>query len=86
LSNDFFDAITYALEAMTMGKYIVFYGQQIYGEYDSHPWCAGLPDGGYLRSPKGVWYIVLSGGLTPINLSDIPPEVRLNCLLLGIQV
>ena len=69
-----------------MNKFIVFYGQQIYGEYDTHPRYAELPDGAYLRSPKGVWYIVLGTGLTPINYSDIPPEVRVNCLLLGISI
>lgn len=69
-----------------MNKYIVFYGQQVYGEYDTHPRYADLPDGAYLRSPKGVWYIMTHRGLTPINLSDIPNEVRLNCLLMGIPI
>ena len=69
-----------------MSKFIVFYGQQIYGEYDTHPRYADLPDGAYLRSPKGVWYRMLSRGLTPINYSDIPNEVWLNCLLMDISV
>lgn len=71
-----------------MSKYIVFYGQQIYGEYDKAnlPFAFDLPQGCYVRDPKGVWYITLGGGTTPINLSDIPPEVRVNCLLMGINI
>ena len=72
-----------------MSKIIVFYGQQIYGEYtrDDSPPTWELPDGCYIRYPEpNGWYIVLHRGLTPINLCDIPPEVRLNCLLLGIQI
>jgi hypothetical protein len=69
-------------------KWIVFYGQQVYGEYSltTIPPASHLPDGAYLRDPKNRWYIILSGGLTPINLSDIPNEVRLNCLLMGIDI
>ncbi len=66
----------------------MFYGQQLYGTYSSNtPFqVTDLPDGAYAKSYLGYWYLVLNNGLTPINLSDIPPEVRLNCLLMGIPV
>ena len=66
-----------------MSKFIVFYGQQIYGEYDKFP--RDLPDGALVKTPL-AWWVMLAGGLTPINLCDIPPEVRVNCLLMGIPV
>lgn len=73
---------------MSQPSHIVFYGQQVYGEYEiaTVPPASHLPDGAYMLAPRGSWYIVLSGGLTPINYSDIPPEVRVNCLLMGIPV
>ena len=72
-----------------MNNIIVFYGQQIYGEYslDDIPPTWELPDGCYIRYPEThMWYIVTHRGLALINLSDIPPEVRLNCLLMGIPI
>lgn len=73
-----------------MNKYIVFYGQQVYGEYEKPAiWdqIHDFPDGCYLlNSSLKSWYIRLDGGFTRINLWDIPPEVRVNCLLLGIQI
>ena len=87
--NDFEDAISYAFQAMTMGNLIVFYGQQVYGEYPSlldidH---RELPDGAYIYNPHDKmgkhWYRT---DLTPVLPCDIPPEVRVNCLLLGIPV
>ena len=75
---------------MSQSKFIVFYGQQIYGEYDSvtmYDISPDLPDGCYMRSPQtSNWYLRLSGSWAPINYSDIPPEVRLNCLLMGISI
>ena len=72
-----------------MNNVIVFYGQQIYGEYslDDVPPTGELPDGCYIRYPDTHgWYIVTHRSLALINLSDIPPEVRLNCLLMGIPI
>lgn len=73
-----------------MNKFIVFYGQQVYGEYTAANIYAlrlEFPNGCYMRSPQTQnWYVRLSGSWTPINYSDIPPEVRVNCLLLGISV
>ena len=72
-----------------MNKYIVFYGQQVFGEYEKPDiWTRVdvFPDGCYMRNPMGNWYIRIGGGFTPINLCDIPPEVRVNCLLMGIPV
>jgi hypothetical protein len=73
---------------VSQSKYIVFYGQQVYGEYviATVPPASHLPDGAYMLAPRERWYIVLSGGLTPINLCDIPPEVRLIYLLMGINI
>ena len=83
MSNDFEDAISYAFQAMTMSKFTVFYGQQLYGEFEKFP--KDLPDGAYVKTIS-AWYVILAGALTPINYSDIPNEVRLNCLLMGISV
>ena len=74
---------------MSQSKNIVFYGQQIYEEYPVAAHWERLntfPDGCYLRNHLGFWYIHIGGGFTPINYSDIPPEVRVNCLLMGISV
>ena len=73
---------------MSASTHVVFYGQQVYGEYGiaTVPPASHLPDGAYMLAPRGRWYRVLSGGLTPINLCDIPAEVRMNCLLLGIPI
>jgi hypothetical protein len=86
--HDFYDAISYVMSAMSKGTHFVFYGQQLYGEYGiaTVPPASHLPDGAFMLAPRGRWYLVLSGGLTPINYSDIPPEVRLNCLLMGISI
>ncbi len=82
--DDFADALSYLFQSMSQ-KYIVFYGQQVYGEFENLA-PLDLPDGCYVRGFMGNWYVRIGGGLTPINLSDIPPEVRLNCLLLGINI
>lgn len=69
-------------------KWIVFYGQQVYGEYSitTIPAAWELPSGCYIRNPKGYWYCIIDGMNQPLINSDIPPEVRMNCLLLGISV
>ena len=72
-----------------MADITVFYGQQIYGEYTKQEWWdirPSIPDGSYIRNWCDNWYIKLCGGFTPINYSDIPKEVRLNCLLMGITI
>lgn len=76
---------------MSQSKFIVFYGQQIYGEYTKDDLKLRyiqhyeFPDGCYMRNPfTRCWYIQIGGSMSPINYSDIPPEVRLNCLLMGI--
>ena len=71
---------------MSHPNHTVFYGQQVYGEYPDALPSMDLPDGCYLQTKKPEWYIKIGGGFTPINLCDIPPEVRVNCLLLGIPV
>jgi hypothetical protein len=89
MSDDFTNAIAYAIGALTMDKIMVFYGQQVYGEYtrDTAPPIRELPDGCYIWYPETPgWYILICRSLTPINLCDIPPEVKLNCLLLGITI
>ena len=76
-----------------MSNLIVFYGQQVYGEYTKDEISARyirhepFPDGCYMRNPfTQQWYVHIGGGFTPINLSDIPKEVRVNCLLMGITI
>lgn len=72
-----------------MSHYLVFYGQQIYGEYtkSEFPKVYSLPDGCYMLAPfTHCWYVKIDGGFIPINLSDLPPEVKVNCLLLGINI
>lgn len=74
---------------MTMDKFIVFYGQQVYGEYEKPDiWTrhSDFPDGSYMRNPMGMWYLRFSGSWMGINLCDVPPEIRVNCLLLGIPL
>ena len=69
--------------------YIVFYGQQVYGEYEKPEiWTpvSTFPDGCYmLNTFTKSWYVLSVRTWLPINYSDLPPEVRLNCLLMGIS-
>lgn len=66
--------------------YHVFYAGQFYGEFGESQTLLDLPDGAYVRFPSGNWYMQFHGTKTPINLCDIPNEVRVNCLLLGISI
>lgn len=65
--------------------YIVFYADQVYST--SSKWTQGyaLPDGAYQLAPGGYWYIIKYGGNMSIPRSDVPPELRTLCLLLGIS-
>lgn len=62
---------------------LVFYGRQLYGEYDSIPRPLDFPDGVYIyykhdqRDCK-QWY---RADLTPCLLEDVPVETRLLALL-----
>lgn len=72
-----------------MRTYYVFYAGQLYGEfreYEDYRKLIDLPDGAYIRSPYKSWYLQFHGAKTPINLCDIPNEVRVLCLLLDISI
>lgn len=64
----------------------VFYAGKFYGEIQKGPQMLDIPDGAYIRYPSKNWYKQFHGTKTPINLWDIPKEVRVNCLLLGISI
>lgn len=68
----------------------VFYAGQLYGSYPLQEWIQGslsleMPDGAYLLVTEGRrWYIRQWSGYTPINLCDVPIELRALCLILDI--
>lgn len=68
-----------------MRTYYVFYAGQLYGEFEESKSLLDLPDGAYIRFPSKNWYIQFHGTKSPINLCDIPNEVRVLCLLLDIS-
>lgn len=72
-----------------MRTYHVFYAGQLYGEFKEfkdYRKLIYLPDGAYIRAPYNIWYIQFHGTKSPINLCDIPNEVRVLCLLLDISI
>lgn len=71
---------------MSVDMLYVFYAGQFYGEITPREALKGLPDGAYTRTSNNTWYLQFHGTKTPINLCDIPNEVRVNCLLLGISI
>ena len=74
---------------MTDGIHRAFYAGQLLGEYTRPKeflHVVQLPDGAYYRSGIGAWYLKSHGTFTPINLCDIPNEVRVLCLLLNVTV
>lgn len=88
MNDDVLDVFSYALDLMNR-PYTLFYGQQVYGEYSKSemPKVHTFPEGCYMHNSwTNGWYVKLGGGFTPINLSDLPPEVKVNCLLLGINI
>ena len=71
-----------------MKTYNVFYAGLLYGQYDRDGWprSHSFPDGCYclmtFSDKSHAWYIHMGGGFTPINLADVPNEVRLLTILL----
>lgn len=66
-----------------MKPILVFYAGLLYGEYDQYPPAREMPDGAYLYCHKlDTWYVAMHRGWTPINLSDVPKELRTYLLLL----
>lgn len=62
----------------------VFYAGQLYGEFPFQEYYdqpMPMPDGAYVLYPRGHWYIQIHGGLSPINLSDLPEEIKVYRLL-----
>lgn len=68
-----------------MRKVTVFYGTQIYGEYNEWQPSSSLPDGAYILDGKN-WYQIRFGGASPINYSDVSKEIKMLCLLLDISI
>lgn len=69
-----------------MNHYLVFYAGLVYGEYEGGDWggvSITLPDGAYMLFNKKLWYAKRHSSLTPINLCDVPKELRLLTLLLN---
>lgn len=77
-----------------MTSFHLFYANQLHSSYTTQEWYsearnADMPDGIYLlihnpeKRSQG-WYIHRWGSFSPINLSDVPAEYRLLCLLLDI--
>jgi len=67
--------------------YTVFYASLLYGEYAIGEWpgAHSLPDGCYMlmsMQRSRDWYVKQHGSLTPIELSDVPLELRTLLLLL----
>ena len=60
----------------------VFYAGLLYGEYGTFPLAHEGPDGAYLFTKSGNWYVLQHGSWTPINLSVVPKELRTYMLLL----
>ena len=69
-----------------MDAFHVFYAGQHYGEFKEYLSLMDLPDGAYIRFPSTHWYIQYHGTKLPINLCDVPNDVRVLCLLLNVTV
>lgn len=65
-------------------RHTLFYAGLIYAEYELWPASIDVPDGAYMFSRAGSWFIFQHGSFSGINLCDVPPELRTLCLLMGI--
>lgn len=69
----------------------VFYAGQLHATYHLQEWVSGsrsleVPDGAYLLMTEGHrWYLRQWSSFTPLNLCDVPAELKTLCLLLDIQ-
>ena len=87
--SDAFDALSYALGALTMiptkqDTFIVFYGEQIYST--EYPWrdASDLPDGAilYIKS-KGDGSTWFNKDFTPIMINEVPEACKAWILIMG---
>ena len=71
---------------MGLTRVIVFYAGLLYDEYPTWQRAATLPDGAYIfdtdKKGGGQWYIVNFASAMPINLCDVPKELRTWVLIL----
>lgn len=64
----------------------VFYAGQLHEEADKWIPVHTIPDGAYVLNQNkagATWYVIRYGGATPINLSDVPKELRLLLLIIN---
>lgn len=62
----------------------VFYGHQYLGSEMTIDKLKKVPDGAFIFV-SGKWYTQFHGSLSPINKVDLPKEVQVQLLLLGIN-
>ena len=67
-----------------MAYCLAFYEGQLYAEYANWDYPSKVPNGAYLRFRSGNWYRTYDGFLDPINLWDVPEELKPVLLLLDI--
>lgn len=60
----------------------VFWNRRIWKEDNYWINSRDCPDGAYMLQNSRTWYVVMGRGFTPINLCDVPKELRLLALLL----
>lgn len=65
----------------------VFHGGAIFAEADEWIKSGQLPNGAYIRTHvkwrrSSDWYVTRHGNVSPINLCDIPKEIKMIMLLL----
>ncbi len=71
-----------------MKTYLVFYAGLLYDEVN-HWSSSDLPDGAYVFGPTlkhqwGQWYLIRHAGHDTVDLDDVPKELRMLALLLGV--
>jgi len=72
-----------------MSRCLVFHNGVLEGDYDTWQNPTKVPKGAYSywadAQRKGRWYFMQPGNPTPINQSDVPKELRLQLVLLGVS-
>lgn len=63
-------------------KVHVFYGAQYMGNETNVNNISRIPDGAFIKI-NDKWYTMFHSSLSPVNLSDLPPEVTAQLCLLG---
>ena len=63
-------------------KNLVFLDGVLLAEYDEWPQAGRIPNGTYLLTKQGDWYRKYRNNSSPINLCDVPKELRLAVVLM----